>query len=75
MRKSRRIHPAVIIVLEVVIGVVFFIVFFHAVLPALFELINSFYEGLENVVVPSHSYQNLRKIGGEQFLLDSKGIR
>lgn len=63
MRKNGRIHPVVIVLLEVVLAVVFFTVFFKVVLPVLFDLITSFYDELGNVTVQLHVSQNLRKSG------------
>lgn len=75
MRKNGRIHPVVLLLLEVILAIVFFIVFFKVVLPALFDLITSFYDELGTITVSAQTYQTVLKNIVELSFPDSKGIR
>lgn len=58
MTKNRGVHPAVLIILEVVFAVVIFIGLFNYVLPALFDLVSSYQEVVGGFTGLSYGYEN-----------------
>ncbi len=61
---TRRMHPAILIMFEVVIAILFFIAFYHLVLPALFDLIGSFSEVLGALTISSYSHWEVSNLLG-----------